>query len=203
MFACFSCQALNTMLILGALGNCRMQLNSLYDYFQRKYKSTSDVDLRKRLLSFPEYQLLRLADHTMVVENAASGLKVLQLRDISGLTFTTATDTLAIARESDPITVARYFEEKGKKLEHPELPMLAVRKDLHPDACLHYDFVSTEFCLLVFNSFLSSRWSKCSIERRSAWRPSRSAAMTRRLTTTPSSRSCFSSSLTSRRSKKV
>lgn len=117
-------------------------LDSLYDFYRRKYPNGDDHDLRRRLMEWPQGVLMDLADITLVTVDAISGIKVVDCGEIDGFTHTTAETTVVIPSPNVPITVKKYFENKKTPLLHPQLPLLAVRKDKKPDARVHFDFVS-------------------------------------------------------------
>lgn len=120
-----------------------MKLYSLYGYFATKFSTKDDTIIRKRLMAFPETQLLDLANTTLVIPNDYAGMKVVQFHHIDGFTHSTAVDTLLTPNyHTMPITIQHHHEYVLDELEHPELPLLAVRVGQGFGAAIDYEFVS-------------------------------------------------------------
>ena len=119
-----------------------MELSSVYGYYQRKFRSADDIQLRKRIMAFPESNLADLTNKTLVRPSNFTGLKVIEYSRIDGFTHTTAGNTVAVANGHSPITIERYYEEDNDKLSHPELPLLAVKPGPLVGGELEYEYVS-------------------------------------------------------------
>lgn len=118
-----------------------MHLYSPYDYYQRKFQTEDNIQLRKRLMAYPAKNLLDLNGITLVQPSPFKGLKILKLCFIDGFTHTTARDTTVPNADSN-ITIARYYEEDDDKLLHPDLPLLAIRTRRTITGELEYEYVS-------------------------------------------------------------
>lgn len=113
-----------------------MQLVSAF-CLAEKIAEGHHLSLREYLHKFRPHFLFELTQRQLYVENAQTGTENIKVED---LTFCNANQIFFAPGKS----VAQHYAQKGKRLQHPNFPCVAVKR-----SAAHYDFFPIEHIFYV------------------------------------------------------